>query len=89
MMSARETLALEEEEEADEKEGQEVGVVGVAFGVSKRGRFVANCARLLQIDSLLMAPMTWKRGGGIVTCMCVRMCMIAEEKISLSCVSVS
>ena len=88
-MSARETLAQEEEEGADEEEGQEVGAARVAFDVTKWGHFAANCAALLQIDSLLMAPMTWKRGGGIVTCICVRMCVIAKGKMSLSCVSVS
>ena len=89
MMSARETLAQEEEKGADEEEGREVGAAGVAFVFTKCGRFAANCAALLQIDSLLMAPMTWKRGGGIVMCICVRMYVIAEGKMSLSCVSVS
>ena len=58
MMSARETLALEEEERVDEEEGRKVGAAGVAFVVSTWGYFATNCAALLQIDSLLMAPVT-------------------------------
>ena len=86
-MLARETTAL------DEEEGQEEGDAGSSGAASEgsiRGRFIASYATLLQIYSLLMAPMTWKRGKeGMVTCKCVRMHMIAEEKMSLSHVEVS
>ena len=83
MMLVRETFALEEEEGADVR-------VGSAFIVSTRGYFAVSYAALLRMDSLLMAPMTWKRGEeGMVTCICVRMRVIAEGKISLSCVAVS
>ena len=86
-MSARETSTLEEEERANVEKGQGVGA---AFVVSTRGRFAASYAAFLLIDSLLMVPMTWKRGvGGMVTCMCVRMRVIAEGKMSLSRVAVS
>ena len=86
-MSARETFALKEEEGADEEKGQRVGAASI---VLTRGHFAANCVALLWIDSLLMAPMTWKRGeGGMVTCKCVRMRVIVEGKMSLSRVAVS
>ena len=76
-MSARETSAPEEEEGADKEE--------VAFVVFTRGHFATSYATLLWIDSLLMAPMTWKRGkGGMVTCKYVNMRVIAEGKMSLS-----
>ena len=79
-MSARETFTLEEEKWVFKEEGREEGVASV---ISAHGRFAASYATLLQIYFLLMAPMTWKRGeGGIVTCMCVRMCVIAERKMS-------
>ena len=89
-MSVRETTALDEEEGADEEGGREEGATRSASEGSIRGRFTASYATLLRIDSLLMAPMTWKRGKeGMVTCKCVRMHMIAEEKMSLSHVEVS
>ena len=57
MMAARETSALEEEEGgADKEEGLEAGVASVEVD-SIWGRFAANYASLLRIDSLLMAPM--------------------------------
>ena len=81
------TSTLEEEEGAYVEEGRGVGAASI---ISTRGHFAASCAALLRIDFLLMAPMTWKRGeGGMVTCMCVRMRVIAEGKMSLSCVVVS
>ena len=90
MMSARKTSALEEEERANEEKGREVGAAEAASVVSTHGRFVASYVALLWIDTLLMAPMTWKRGeGGIVTCVCVRIRVIAERKMSSSHVAVS
>ena len=89
-MSTKETFALEEEERVDEEEGREVKVVGATFVISICGRFITSCAAILQINSLLMAPMTRKRRkGGMVTCMCVRMHVITEGKMSLSSVAVS
>ena len=70
MLSVRETSALDEEDGVDEEEGRGVGAASV---VSTRGPYATSYTALLQIDSLLMAPMTWKRGkGGMVTCKCVR-----------------
>ena len=88
-MSMRETSTLEEEEGADKEEGWEEGVVGVASIVSTSGCFATSCTTLLRIDSLIMAPMTWKWRGGMVGCMCVRMRVIAEGRMSLSCVVMS
>ena len=87
MMSVRETSALEEEEGADVKEGRRVKATSI---LSTRGRFATSYAALLWIDYLLVAPMTWKRReGGMVTCRCMRMHVIAEGKISLSHVAMS
>jgi len=87
MMSARETATLNEEEGAEEEEGREEGVASEG---STQGCFAASCVALLQIDSLLMAPLTYKRGEeGMVTCKCVRMRVIAEGKMSLSHVAMS
>ena len=58
MMSARETIALDEEEGAEEEDGCKEGVVGATSENSTRCCFVASYAALLQIDSLLMAPIT-------------------------------
>jgi len=90
MMSARETSTLEDEEGADEEEGRMIGAAWAASVVFTQGRFAASCVALLRIDSLLMAPMTWKRGErGIVTCMCMRMRVTVEGKMSLSRVAMS
>ena len=89
-MSARETTTLNEEKGAEEEEGREEGAAGVASEGSTRGLFATSCAALLQIDSSLMAPLTYKRGEkGMVTCKCVRMHVIAEGKMSLSHVAMS
>ena len=87
MMSARETSALKEEEGVDVEEGRGVEAT---FIISTRGCLATSCATLFQIESLLLAPMTLKRReGGMVTCMCVRMFVIAKGKMSLSYVVMS
>ena len=48
-------VALNEEEGAEEEEGRKEGATSEG---SIWGYFVASCTALLQIDSLLMAPMT-------------------------------
>ena len=61
MMSARETTTRDKEEGAEVEEGQEkraTGFAGAASVGSTCSRFVASCAALQRIDSLLMAPMT-------------------------------
>ena len=84
-MLAREIVALNEEEGREEGATRSVGAASVG---STRGRFTASYATLLRIDSLLMAPMIRKKGeGGMVTCKCVRMRVIAEGKMSLLCVA--
>ena len=61
MMSAREIAARDEEEEVDEEEGREEGVVrsirATSIG-STHGRFAISCTTFYRIDSLLIAPMT-------------------------------
>ena len=59
-------------------------------GVRGRLALAANCVAHFYIDSLLTTPMREKRGEeGIGMCMCVRMRVIAEGKISLLHVVVS
>ena len=61
MMSTREIVALDEEEGAKKEEVREEGVVGsaeAAFEGYTHGHFAVSYAALLQIDSLLMVPMT-------------------------------
>ena len=61
MMSTRETATRDKEEGAEVEEGREkraTGFAGAASVGSARSRFVASCAALQRIDSLLMAPMT-------------------------------
>ena len=58
MMATRETLVPEEEEGgANEEEGLEAGAASIKVD-STWGCLAASYASLLQIDSLLMAPMT-------------------------------
>ena len=58
MKVTRGTYALEEEEgETDEEESWEAGAASVVVD-STQGFFAASYVSLLQIDSLLMAPMT-------------------------------
>ena len=61
MMSAKETATLDEEEGAEEEKDQEEGAAGLAEAASVGStcsRFAVSYAALLQVDSLLMAPVT-------------------------------
>ena len=60
MMSIRERVAWEEQEEAEDEEGKEEGATGSAGAVLEGSThsFVASYAALCRIDPLLMAPMT-------------------------------
>ena len=61
MMSAKETTTLDEEKGAEEEEDQEEGAAGSAEAASVGSmcsRFVVSYTALLQVDSLLMAPVT-------------------------------
>ena len=61
MMLAKETATLDEEEGAEEEEGREEGAAGSTKAASVGptcGRFAVSYVALLQVDSLLMVPMT-------------------------------